>query len=90
MFILIREGYNNYEDSIEVRDIAVSESRERLMKYANKLAVHNLSDKFHIIKKDEQNSKISFTLESEYTPIYLRIEEDLIIENNRYFEMNDK
>ena len=37
MFILIREGYNNYEDSIEVRDIAVSESRERLMKYANKL-----------------------------------------------------
>ena len=66
MFILIREGYNNYEDSIEVRDIAVSESRERLMKYANKLAVHNLSDKFHIIKKDEQNSKISFTLESEY------------------------
>ena len=66
MFILIREGYNNYEDSIEVRDIAVSESRERLMKYANKLAVHNLSDKFHIIKKDEQKSKISFTLESEY------------------------
>ena len=66
MFILIREGYNNYEDSIEVRDIAVSESRERLMKYANKLAVHNLSDKFYIIKKDEQNSKISFTLESEY------------------------
>ena len=66
MFILIREGYNNYEDSIEVRDIAVSESREKLMKYANKLAVHNLSDKFHIIKKDEQNSKISFTLESEY------------------------
>ena len=66
MFILIREGYNNYEDSIEVRDIAVSESSEKLMKYANKLAVYNLSDKFHIIKKDEQKSKISFTLESEY------------------------
>ena len=83
MFILIREDYNNYEDSIVVRNIAVSESSERLMKYANKLAVHKLSNEFHIIKKDEQNSKISFTLESEYGEYQLitfRVEEIINID----------